>query len=108
MTLRRICVDFGADITTSEMCMANNLVKGQVSEWALLRRHPSEKCFGVQLAGGFINDLSYAAELIRRETDVDFVDLNCGCPVDAITRVFFLLSEVILGWCWFRSSEKGD
>ena len=88
MTLRRICVDFGADITTSEMCMANNLLKGQVSEWALLRRHPSEKCFGVQLAGGFINDLSYAAELIRRETDVDFVDLNCGCPVDAITRVF--------------------
>ncbi|KAK8803436.1 hypothetical protein WA158_001130 [Blastocystis sp. Blastoise] len=84
---RRICVDMGADITTSEMCMANNVIKGQASELALLRRHPSEKCFGVQLAGGFVNDLSYACELIRREFEVDFIDLNCGCPVDAITKV---------------------
>lgn len=86
LPFRRICVGLGADITCSEMALCGNLLNCQSSEWALVRRHPCEKLFGVQLTSGKIEDVGYVSELLRREFQVDFVDLNVGCPIDAIGR----------------------
>lgn len=73
LPFRRILKEFGADITCGEMAMAHNLVQGQSSEWALLRRHESENEFGVQIAGGYPEEMAHVAKVLENETSTDFV-----------------------------------
>ena len=95
-----------------EMALATNLLQGHAPEWALLRRHPSEDLFGVQICGGFpdamckvrerveeyscrqrglhamARDVSWhpsqVSEVVDEVCNVDFVDINMGCPIDLI------------------------
>jgi tRNA-dihydrouridine synthase 3 len=84
MPFRRACVRAGADVTVSEMAMAANLLKGDRREWALVRRHASETCFGVQVCGGYPDLMARVGELLDSTTQCDFVDINMGCPIDGV------------------------
>jgi tRNA-dihydrouridine synthase 3 len=84
LPFRRIMKQFGADITCGEMALSTNLLEGKASEWALLKRHPSEDIFGVQLAAAHPDQFTRVSELVEKYTDVDFVDMNLGCPLDLL------------------------
>ena len=86
LPFRRLCVGFGADITTTEMALCGNLLDWKMNEWSLLRRHPSEKLFGVQIASGRADEVEKVCKLLQAGCQVDFIDLNAGCPIDAINK----------------------
>ncbi|KAF9039046.1 zinc finger dihydrouridine synthase [Panaeolus papilionaceus] len=89
LPFRRLCVDLGAEITCGEMGLATSFLSGSKEEWSLVRRHPSEKTFGVQVAGNKPHNLVPTAEVLAKElgsNGVDFVDVNCGCPIDLVFK----------------------
>jgi tRNA-dihydrouridine synthase 3 len=83
---RQLCVELGARVLVSEMVVARRLKQRRKSEFALIRRAPSEPCFGVQLAGNNPDELAWAAALCEAR-GADFIDLNLGCPIDHFTRM---------------------
>jgi tRNA-dihydrouridine synthase 3 len=84
LPFRRIMKKHGADITCGEMAVATCLLEGKHSEWSLVKRHVSEDVFGVQLAAAHPDQFVRAAELLEKHVDMDFVDLNLGCPLDIL------------------------
>ena len=80
---RRLCREFGAGLTCSEMVLADKLVKG--GERPLLRHHESEDRFGIQFTGKH-PEVMAAAATIAVDHGARFVDLNFGCPIDLVVR----------------------
>jgi tRNA-dihydrouridine synthase 3 len=85
LPFRRLCVELGAEVTVGEMAVVRKLLAGSPSEFALLKSHPDESFFGVQLADRKEESLAEGAR-IAESRGARFVDLNCGCPIHEITR----------------------
>jgi tRNA-dihydrouridine synthase 3 len=85
LPFRRLCVELGAQVTFGEMAVVRKLLGGSPSEFALLKSHPDERFFGVQLADNKPDSLAEGARLAVSR-GARFVDLNCGCPIHEITR----------------------
>lgn len=80
LPFRRLCADFGANVTYSEMAYARMLMKDNLvgrRERSRLYRAPNEQCFGLQIATNVISEGVFSGKLAR-EGGIDFIDLNCG------------------------------
>lgn len=86
LPFRRICKEFGADITCSEMVLSSSLLQGHNQEWALTKRHETEDIFGIQICGNNPCMLTKSAQVLQENVDMDFLDLNLGCPLDQIYK----------------------
>jgi len=82
---RRLCREFGAELTCSEMILAHKLAKGSRREMPLLRRHESESPFGIQIAAGKPAAMGEGAR-VAASHEPDYIDLNFGCPIDVMVR----------------------
>lgn len=80
---RRLCRQYGAVRTCSEMVLAHKLVKG--GERPLLKHHPEEKDFGIQLTSNR-TEVMVEAVKIALDQRAFFIDLNFGCPIDLVCR----------------------
>ena len=87
LPFRRVMKDQQADITVGEMALVGNLLQGRRWDWALTKRHVSEDFFGIQVAVNHKDMMRKFASVFEQEKwSADFVDLNCGCPIDGITN----------------------
>jgi len=86
LPFRRLCASFGSDIHCGEMGLAESYLNGQGGEWSLVRRWEGERIFGTQICGSKPQLLLPAVEALVNEvgSGLDFVDLNCGCPIDLV------------------------
>lgn len=81
---RQLCQELGARVTMSEMAVARRLRQKRRGEFALIRRAPAERFFGVQLAGNHPDEMAWAAALAESR-GADLVDVNLGCPIEYFT-----------------------
>ncbi|KAH7155517.1 hypothetical protein B0J13DRAFT_545748 [Dactylonectria estremocensis] len=109
LPFRRLCVEFGAQLTYSEMAMGMPLIQGNKADWTLLKVHDSELSapklnpgsvpvfddydhkldlkFGAQISASNYWVVTKAADVLNRYCPhLRLIDLNCGCPIDMVFK----------------------
>ena len=107
LPFRRMCVDFGAQLTYSEMALSMPLIQGAKAEWALMKAHESELSpprytpmsvvrgydhtkdlkFGAQISANKPWNAMKATEIMTKLLPhLRVIDLNCGCPIELVCR----------------------
>jgi len=85
IAFRRLCRDFGAALTATEMVSAKGLLHGSLKTAALLNIAADETPSCAQLFGADAND--FAAALQHNAlAHFDIIDINMGCPMPKITK----------------------
>jgi len=83
---REICLDWGTDITWSEMVSAEGIVRNPIkNNKSLLLAKPAKKErggeFWVQIFGSNPDSMARAAAIVEKEIKPHGIDINLGCPV---------------------------
>lgn len=86
IAFRRLCFEYGAGMTVSEMVSVKGLIYNGEKTKSMLQLYDGEKPAVVQLFG---SDPSAFYEAIKNRPDLndfDMIDINMGCPVPKITK----------------------
>ena len=85
LPFRLICKKFGCGMVYTEMVSAKGLLYENGKTNLLLKVEPEEHPVGAQLFGSDPKILSEMAKQVA-ESDIDFIDINMGCPAPKITK----------------------
>lgn len=108
---RKICREWGADYTVTEMISAKAVRFGSEKTISLARYSMEETPILIQLFGREPESMEYAAEFISNQFDPAGIDLNMGCPAPKIFNNgdgSALLKEPKLAAELVRSAVKGS
>jgi len=82
---REICSRFGSDSAVSEMVSAEGLARGGEKTILLMERYDGEKKLSVQLFAPSSDPVERALPILK-ESGVESIDINCGCPVPKVVK----------------------
>jgi len=85
LPFRRLCAEFGCEVTMSEMAFAKPLLKGDRVERARLAKAANEPLYGFQVATKVISE-GVAAGALAQQSGADWLDINVGCPIHEASR----------------------
>lgn len=85
LPFRIICREMGAGLVYSEMVSAEALVRKQPRTTDMLVTDPGERPVAFQIFGCKPASMAGAAALLS-EREIDFIDINMGCPVPKVLR----------------------
>lgn len=84
---RKYLNSFGVDIAVSEMVSDMGLIYKNKETEAYVKYQKDQTITGVQLFGSNPENLSKAATIaLQLNPDIDFFDINMGCPVPKVTK----------------------
>jgi tRNA-dihydrouridine synthase B len=84
-SFRRICKELGAGLVFSEMVSVEALIREHRRTRGMLHTDPAERPVVFQIFGSKPASMAEAAHIVSRG-DVDFIDINMGCPVPKIVK----------------------
>ncbi|MHB8845073.1 MAG: tRNA dihydrouridine synthase DusB [Nitrospirota bacterium] len=82
---RMICKEMGAGLVFSEMLSVEALVREHKRTFGMLHTDPAERPVVFQIFGSKPESMAEAASIVSLG-EVDFIDINMGCPVPKILR----------------------
>ncbi len=85
LPFRVICREMGAGLVYSEMVSAEALIRNQRKTSGMLKTVPAERPVVFQIFGCKPASMAGAAKLLS-EQEIDFIDINMGCPVPKVLR----------------------
>lgn len=86
LPFRRLCIEFGCKVTTSEMISSKAMHFQDKKTLILLEKHKSEQFFIVQIFGSEPDIMSECAKRIENMGIADIIDINMGCPAPKIVN----------------------
>jgi tRNA-dihydrouridine synthase B len=82
---RMICKELGAGIVFSEMVSVEALIREHRRTRGMLHTDPAERPVVFQIFGAKPASMAEAAHIVS-QGEVDFIDINMGCPVPKIVK----------------------
>jgi tRNA-dihydrouridine synthase B len=85
LPFRLICREMGAGLVFSEMVSVEALIREHRRTHCMLRTDPAERPVVFQIFGSKPGSMAEAAHIVS-QGDVDFIDINMGCPVPKVLK----------------------